>query len=413
MPVFQYKGLDGAGKAVEGVIDADNPKTARAKLRRQKLFVTDVREQSAKAAQGTGLNVEIDFAKYFQFVTKRDISLVTTQLATLIGAHIPMAEALAALVDQADKAKLKVVLSRIKERVNEGNALASALEDHPKIFDTLYVQMVRAGEKSGSLNVVLKRLSKFNDSQVKLQGQILSAMAYPILMGFIGVGILGALFTFVIPRIRTIFDSLPGGEEGLPLISKFVFFMGDMLLDWWWTAPFMFAVLFIGFRKWVGSEAGRRRFDIIKLRAPIFGKLNRQVAIARFCRTLATLLMSGVPIIGALNIVESVVGNVVLAEAIRAATTNIQEGQSISAPLKSSGEFPPLVTHMIAIGERTGELEGMLTSVADAYEDEVEATISAMTSLLAPLMILVLGGVIFFVALGLLLPMSQISQMIR
>jgi general secretion pathway protein F len=363
MPVFEYKGLDGAGKAIEGVVDADNAKAARSRLRKQRLFVTEIKAQSAKATRGEGLNVQIDLSKYLQFVTKRDISMVTTQLSTLVGAHIPIAEALAALVDQAEKAKLKIILSRVKERVNEGAGLADALKDHPSVFDELYIQMVRAGEKSGALDVVLKRLAKFSDKAVKLQTQIVSAMAYPILMGMIGTGILAMLFVFVIPRIRSIFETLPGGEESLPLISKIVFGMGDVLVGWWWLGPFFVVPTVWGFRFWLKTESGRRRWDLLMLQLPVIGKLNRQVSISRFCRTLSTLLLSGVPIIAALRIVEDVVGNVILAEAIANATTNIQEGQSIAAPLKSSGQFPPLVTHMVAIGERTGELEQMLTSV--------------------------------------------------
>ncbi|MFT4625046.1 MAG: general secretion pathway protein F [Myxococcota bacterium] len=411
MPVFEYRGLDNKGGAIAGIIDADNAKVARARLRRQNVFPTEVTEQAGKATRGSGLNVEIDVSRYFQFVSSRDIAMTTTQLATLVGAHVPMGEALSALVDQAEKAKLKVVLSKVKEKVNEGSTLADALGEHPTIFDDLYIQMVRAGEKSGALSTVLKRLSKFADSQVKLQGQVASALAYPILMGIVGVLIIMGLFVGVIPRIRGLFDSL-GGEEGLPFITRAVFFFGDMLVGYFWVAPVLAALAFFGFRRWVRNERGRRQWDGIRLSFPVFGKMNRLVAVSRFCRTLATLLMSGVPIISALKIVESIVGNVILAEAVAAAAKNISEGQSIATPLKQSGQFPPLVTHMISIGERTGELENMLTAVADAYEEQVEATISAMTSLLAPLMILLMGGVIFLVALGLLLPMMNMSKMV-
>jgi len=412
MPVFEYKGLDTGGAAVAGIIDADTAKIARGRLRKQGVFPTDIHEQADGGTRGSGLNVEIDVAKYLQFITTRDISIVTTQMATLVGAHIPMGETLSALVDQTEKQKLKVVLSKIKERVNEGSTLADALADHPNVFDNLYIHMVRAGEKSGALDEVLRRLAKFGESQVKLQGQIFGAMAYPILMGMIGVLILMGLFLGVIPRIRGLFDSL-GGETALPFITRAVFFFGDMLVGYWWLAPIVFFGAIWGFRRWVRTERGRERWDVIKLTFPVFGKMNRLVAVSRFCRTLSTLLMSGVPIISALQIVEKVVGNTVLARAINQATINITEGQSISAPLKASGQFPPLVTHMIAIGERTGELERMLTSVADAYEDEVEATISALTSLLGPLMIMLMGGIVFLVALGLLMPMMNLSQMIR
>lgn len=412
MAVFEYKGLDGSGAAVAGIVDADSPKVARSRLRKQGVFPTEIREQSDKGTRGEGLNVEIDVAKYFQRITSRDVSTVTNQLATLVGAHIPMGEALAALVEQAEKDKVKVVLSKIKERVNEGATLADSMADHPQVFDDLFIQMVRAGEKSGALDQVLKRLAKFADGQVKLQGQILAAMAYPILMMLIGLLILMGLFIGVIPRIRGLFDSL-GGEEALPLITRAVFFFGDALVGWWWTAPLVIGAIVFAFRRWTSSEKGRERWDQIKLTVPVFGKLNRLIAVSRFCRTLATLMISGVPIISALNIVERVAGNVIISRAINNAAVNITEGQSIAQPLKASGEFPPLVTHMIAIGERTGELERMLTMVADSYEEQVESAISAMTSLLAPLMILLMGGSVFLVALGLLMPMMNLSSMIK
>ena len=411
MPVYEYRGLDGAGKPVSGIVDADTAKVARSRLRRQGLFPTDISEQAGKATRGKGINIEIDFSRYFQFVSKRDISMVTTQLATLIGAHVPMSEALTALVDQSDKPQLKVILSKVKERVMEGATLADSMAHHPKVFDALYIHMVRAGERSGALSAVLARLAKFNDAQVKLQGQILAAVAYPILMGAVGLFIILGLFLGVIPRIRSLFDSL-GGEDGLPLITRVVFLMGDLLVNYFWLGPFLAAAVFFSLRAWLRTEGGRLRFDKFKLSMPLFGKLNRQVAIARFCRTLSTLLQSGVQILTALNIAEKIASNVVLEEAIQSATKNIAEGQSIATPLKASGQFPPLVTHMIAIGERTGELERMLTSVATAYEEQVDATVSTLTSLLAPLMILLMGGVIFLVALGLLLPMANLSQMI-
>lgn len=412
MAVFEYKGLDGRGQAIAGIIDADSAKVARTRLRKQGVFPTEITEQVEGATRGSGLSVQIDIGKYLQFITKRDVSILTTQMSTLVGAHVPMAEALAALVDQAEKEKLKVVLSKIKEKVNEGIPLADALSDHPKVFDDLYVQMVRAGEKSGALHEVLRRLSKFADGQVKLQGQLVGALAYPILMTIVGTVMLMGLFVGVLPRVRTLFDQL-GGTEALPLITKIVFFIGDLLVGWWWAFPLIAGSALWLWRRWVRTESGRERWDRFLLRMPLFGKMNRLVAVSRFCRTLSTLLISGVPILQALAIVERVVGNVILARAIAGASENIREGQSISIPLKQSGEFPPLVTHMIAIGEKTGELEGMLTSVADAYEEQVEATMTAVTSLLAPLMIMIMGGALFFIALGLLLPMMNLSSMIR
>ncbi|MCB9665912.1 MAG: type II secretion system inner membrane protein GspF [Alphaproteobacteria bacterium] len=412
MPVYEYKAFDGAGAPTSGVIDADNEKAARSRLRRQGLFPSEVKEQTGKAVEGSGLRMEIDVAQYLEWISARDIANVTNQLSVLIGASVPMAESLAALVEQTEKNKLKVVLSNVRERVNEGSTLADALADHPKIFDNLFVSMVRAGERTGSLAEVLDRLSKFADSQVRLQGQIVSALAYPVLLTMVGVGILLAIFTGILPQMRSMFDSF-GGEENLPIITKVVFAVGDFLVGWGWTVPPVILAAVWGFRRWLATPAGRERFDRWKLEMPVLGRVNRMVAVSRFSRTLSTLLMSGVPIITALGIVRAVVGNVILAETITSASENIQEGQSIARPLQESGQFPPMVVHMVKVGERTGELERMLNLVANAYDQEVDDAVKTATSVLAPLAILLVGGVVFTVALGLLLPMQQLTGSIR
>lgn len=416
MPVYEYKGFDGGGKAVSGIIDADNGKVARSRLRKQGLFPTEVHEQSTKggASRGSGLNREIDFTKYTQFVTTRDIANTTKQLSILLGAAVPMAESLTALVDQTDKQKLKVILSEVKEDVIEGATLADAMKKHPKIFGQLYVQMVRAGERSGALDVVLKRLAQFSEGQVKLQGKLLGALAYPILMSLVGTAMIAGLFLFVVPQMRQILEGLGGGDESLPFISRMVFFFGDVLISPWILVIIAMVVGgFFGFRYWSRTEPGRKRVDGWKLKIPVLGRLNRMVAVSRFCRTLSTLLASGVPIVSALHIVRDVVGNVIIAAAVDDAAVNIQEGHSIAKPLRASNQFPPMVVHMITVGERTGELENMLVNIADAYEDEVDAAMTALTSIFAPLMILVLAGAVFFVALGLLLPLRSMTEMIR
>lgn len=412
MPVYEYKGFDASGGAVSGLVEADTSKVARSRLRRQGVFPTDVREQTGKATEGSGLNMEIDIAHYFEFVSTRDVANATKQLSVLIGASVPMAESLAALVDQTEKNKLKIVFSRVREQVNEGITLADALAEHPKIFDDLFVSMVRSGERTGSLADVLDRLSRFADANVKLRGQVFSALAYPALMAVVGVLLIVAIFVGVLPQVRGMFAAF-GGEDNLPTITRVVFFAGDMLVGWGWLFPVIAFGAYTLFRRWVATKEGRRRFDTFKLRIPAVGKMNRQVAVARFCRTLGTLLVSGVPILTALNIVRDVVGNVIIADAIQDAAVNIQEGQGISRPLEQSGQFPPMVTHMVRVGERTGELERMLNLVADAYEEEVENTVSTVTSLLGPLTILVMGGTVFVVALGLLLPMQQLSTAMR
>lgn len=410
MGVYEYKGLDKVGKATAGLVDADNAKAARIKLRRQGVFPTDLHEQrKGSTIRGSGLNIEIDFSQYLQFVSKRDISVLTRQLATLLGASVPLAETLTALVDQTEKSKLKVVLSDVKEKVTEGTPLADALAAHPAYFDDLYVHMVRAGERSGALSAVLKRLAVFSEGQVKLQGKVLGALIYPALMGLVGTGILFGLFLFVVPKMRGLIEDY-GGEDGLPYVTQLVFLVGDTLTSGGIIlVAAALAAAFVGVRRYIRGQ-GKRRWHQFLLRLPVVGMLNRKVAVSRFCRTLSTLMVSGVPIISALQIVKDVVGNVVMQEAVQTAIENITEGQSIATPLKASGQFPPMVTHMIAIGERTGELEAMLTNVANAYETEVESTVEGLTATVGPAMIVLMGGVVFVIALGLLLPLMNITQ---
>jgi general secretion pathway protein F len=411
MAVFEYKGFDNAGKEVAGIVDADSPKGARSKLRRQGVFTTDVWAQKAgKATRGKGLNVEIDFSKYFQRIKPADIATMTSQLATLVSAGIPMVEALSALIDQVENPALKLVLVEIREDVNQGEGLAKSMKKHPKVFDHLFVNMVAAGEQSGALDIVLQRLTDYTENSVKLRGKVTSALMYPVLMGGVSVLIVAGLFVGVIPRIRRIFESF---GEGLPPLTRLVLGISDFIQGYWWLVIILGVSAVFGVRKWVKTEKGRRTWHRWKITMPIFGKVNRLVAVSRFCRTLSTLLDSGVPILTAVSIVKNVVENDILAEAIANAGKNIREGQSIAGPLKESGEFPPLVTHMIAIGEKTGDLEPMLGKVADSYDQQVENTLAGLTSLLEPILILTMGGGVAIVALSILQPMLNMSAIAK
>lgn len=410
MAVYAYKGFDASGKEVKGIVDADHAKGARTKLRKQGVFPTEVAEHHEGAAKGSGLSVQIDFSKYFQRVSTNDLATMTSQLSTLVGAGIPMVEALGALQDQTENPKLRVALADIREKVNEGSTLGDALKSHPSIFGDLYVNMVAAGEASGSLDVVLARLTDYTEASVELKSKVTSAMIYPLLMTFIGGGIVLALFVFVIPRIRRVFDSF---GASLPLITEALLAVSDFTLKWWWMGLIIVPGAVYGFRRWVKTEKGRERFDRFKLQIPIFGKINRLVAVSRFCRTLSTLLNSGVPILTALGITQKVVENAILARAVEDAAKNIREGQSIAEPLKASGEFPPIVTHMISIGEKTGELESMLQKVADAYDNWVSNMVNSLTSLLTPVLTVVMGGVVAIIAVAILLPMLNLSNIAR
>lgn len=414
MAVWEYVGLDGGGKAVKGVIDADNAKGARARLRKQGVFPTDVFEQKAGPksilGRGKGLNVQVDFGKYLQRVSIQDLASLTSQLSTLLGANIPMVDALTALCDQTENPKLKSVMTDVKDKVNEGSTLARALRAHPDVFDDLYVNMVDAGEKSGALDVVLLRLTGFTEATVALRGKLVSALTYPIIMIGMSSALVLGLFAFVIPRIKKVLESF---HSELPLLTKILFTLSNFVIEDWWLLVILIPGAIFGFVRYIRTPRGRSWWHRRLLRFPIIGPINRKVAVSRFSRTLATLLTSGVPILTALNIVKSVVGNDIIATAVENAAKNISEGQPIAPPLKASGEFDPIVIHMITIGERTGELEPMLAKVATAYDSQVDNTVNALTSLLTPVLTLFMGGVVALVALGVLLPMLNLSAAIK
>jgi general secretion pathway protein F len=407
--VYEYKGLNTAGAGVAGIIDADNAKAARSKLRKKGVFPTDVHAQKG-AARGSGLNREIDIARFFERVSATDVAAMTGQMSTLVGAGIPIVESLTALIDQVEKPKLERILRDVREKVNQGATLAEALGDHTDVFSPLYINMVGAGEQSGSLETVLRRLTEYTENQVALRGRVVTALTYPALMGGVSGLIIIGLFVGVIPRIRRVFDSM---DTALPALTQFVMAISDFLLAYWLVLIILGAAGLVWFRHWIKTPEGQTKWHGILLKLPVLGNVTRKIAVSRFCRTMSTLLDSGVPILTAIAIVKTVVGNDIIAEAIASAGRNIAEGQSIAAPLKESGQFPPLVTHMINIGEKTGELEPMLGKVADAYDQEVERTLEGLTSILEPVMIVVMGGIVAVVALSILLPMLNMSAIAK
>jgi general secretion pathway protein F len=302
------------------------------------------------------------------------------------------------------------VVSDVRQRVNEGSSLADAMIAQGKVFSTLYVNMIRAGESSGALEIVLVRLADFTESQARLRSKIIGTLTYPAAMLVIALVIMGILFTVVIPKITKIFDET---RVTLPWTTRALIGFSSTVHDWWWA----FAVVFGGvvwlFARWRKTESGRAAWDQWVLTAPLFGSLIRQIAIARFSRTLATLLKSGVPLLVSLDIVKNVVGNVRLARVVEEARTAIQEGESIAAPLRRSGEFPPLVYHMVAIGERSGALEEMLTNIANAYESQVDTKIGALTSLLEPIMMVGIGGMVGFMLIAMYMPIFDIAGAVK
>jgi general secretion pathway protein F len=468
MAVFEYTGLAAAtGKQVKGVRDADNAKALRMMLKREGILLTSATDDTKRDKKGRG---GIDIASFFNRVNVGDIAMMTRQLATLVGAGIPLVESVAAQTEQVEKQELKRVLTQVRDRLNEGTALAKALEGHPKVFPPLYVNMVAAGEASGTLEQVLMRLADFMEGQSKLRGKVGAALAYPVLMLMIGTGLVSVMMIVVVPKVTSIFASL---DRALPWYTQLLMttsaaigsaqmagFVCSLIAmttvrralgppqpgetPEMRSARTLFAVLAtavligVGFvveslgayavgiglglvagfglgrlLLYVATPEGRVWKDSLMLRLPIFGTLFRMLAVSRFARTLSTLLESGVPLLKAMEIVKNVLDNARLSKVIEEATASIREGESIAGPLKRSGDFPPIVTHMIAVGEKSGELEKMLENVARAYDAQVDTRVQALTSLLEPLMIVIMGGAVGFIAFAILMPLIQMNDFIQ
>ncbi len=407
MPVYSYVGLSPEGKSVSGIIDADSPRGARVKLRRSGVFPTAVAE-SAGAADAPRASRSI--GRLFERVGPQELAVMTRQLSTLVSAGLPLVDCLSALIDQVDSERLKSLLTQTRERVNEGSSLADALGEHPKVFTDLYVNMVRAGEASGALDVVLLRLAEYTESSARLRSKLRSALTYPIVMLALGSMILFFLLSYVVPKITRIFTE---SKQVLPLPTRMLMAVSGALATWWPLLLLISVAAAFGLRAYARTPNGRYRYDRWRLRVPVFGKLQQKIAVARFSRTLSTLLQSGIGLLPSLDIVKNIVDNRVLFDATEAARDAIREGQSIAPPLKKSGIFPPLMIHMIAVGERSGQLEEMLSKTAETYESEVDGTIATLTTLLEPAMILFMGALVTFIVLSILLPIFQMSQLIR
>jgi general secretion pathway protein F len=408
MAVFEYRGVQVAtGKTVKGYRDADNAKTLRAMLRRDGIMLTLASEESASRARE---KKEIDLLAFMRRASPADIAVMTRQLATLVRAGVPLVESITALVDQVEKESLVRVLTAVRESLKAGTSFNKSLAAHPKVFPALYVNMVAAGEASGTLEAVLERLADFMENQSRLRGKVMSALAYPVLMSIIGTVMVSVLMVAVVPKVISIFDNL---GQALPWYTQLLIFVSEIFSKYWWLLILVATTSVYVFRRWKRTDQGHLAWDAFSLRVPIFGRLNLLVAVARFSRTLATLLASGVPLLQAMDIVKNVLENRLLESVITNAITSIREGESIAEPLKRSGHFPPMVTHMIAIGERSGQLEQMLDNVSRAYEADVETKVAALTSLLEPLMIVLLGGVVGFIAMAILMPLVQMNQLVQ
>lgn len=412
MAAFEYKALDASGKKIKGIIDADSIKSARAQLRKQGLFPTDVNEQNSNASTTTqsGLNVQIDFSKYFQRVSDQELAEITSQMETLLRTSINIADTLQILSEQTENPMLRLALVEIRDAVKKGTPLSKAMSEHPKIFDNLYVSLIEVGQETGRLDEILGRLKEYTEKMVDLQQKVIKAISYPLLTAFISGSVVIGIFVGVIPRIRKLFDTF---GATLPLPTRIVLVISDFLTNRWYI-PLFFAIIAIyGIPKWIKTPKGRYQFDSWLLKLPFFGDLFKMISTSRFARTLATLLRGGLPLATALPVAKNVLGNVVLAEVVEAATQNIIKGNSFADPLQASGLFPPLLVKMIAVGEKSGELEHMLIEASNAYDQRVDTRLNSLASVIEPFMMVGLGGIVLLIGTAVLLPLLNMSALAR
>jgi general secretion pathway protein F len=408
MPVFEYRGLDAKGKVKEGILDADTAKEARLKLRGQKVLVVDLRTKA-----DLGGKRRLWLPGFLRRRHAEEVSGFTRQLAVMLKSGIPLAQSLSALIDQAETPDIEAVLRDVREKVTQGASLADALAFHPGYFTELYVNMVKAGQAAGTLDVVLKRLADYMQKQNRMRARVKAALAYPFVMVIIGALVVTGLMTFVVPKILAVIKSAGKGHATLPLPTQILVLASGLVRDWWWAVLLAVFTVWFFYRGALRSEGFRYRRDRMLLALPVMGDLMKKQAVSRFAVTLAALLRSGVPALHALTIVRSVVDNQVLARVVGEIHDRILEGADIAGPMKKSGIFPPVVGYMISIGEQTGQLEEMLERIAESYDEELEVATTKFTALLEPILIVGMAVVVGFIVLAVLLPIMDIGTSIR
>ncbi len=399
MPKFSYKGKSSAGSSTQGFVMAQDINTARALLRAQKLTVTELVEQTESF---------IDKIKSLSApkVTSIDLVLFSRQLSTLVGAGVPLVQGLTILEEQIENPTFKKVVISLRLDIEAGMGIADSMKKYPEAFDTLYVSMIRSGELGGILDTILDRLSGYLESAEHLKAKVKSAMMYPIVVLSIAIGITWFLLVFIIPKFEEMFSSF--GKE-LPLPTKILLGLSRFLIKYWFMyVPVPFVLLFV-VKKLLKKREFAKKFDTNILKVPIFGIILRKVAVAKFTRTLSTLIKAGVPILQALDTVAQTAGNIIVEEAIINAKASIREGERIAKPLAASKVFPTMVVSMISIGEETGNLDLMLAKIAEFYESEVDTAVDGLTSLIEPLVIVFMGVVIGSIVIAMFLPMFDMS----
>jgi len=402
---FSYKVRDKSGKLVEGQLEAENAQLVVSKLRSMGYVPIEIEQQG-----GNGLARELKIPFLSDRIKLKDVSVFSRQFATMISSGLSMLRSLYILAEQTESKPLAAVVNQVRLDVERGASLSAALAKHPKAFSRLYVAMVRAGEAGGVLDSVLQRLAMTIEKQVELRRKVKSAMTYPAVVSLLVALLVTAMLLFVIPMFQNIYKSL-GGK--LPVPTQILINVSNVVRNFWFIVfAAEIGAVFL-FRWWINSEEGRKRWDTIKLKAPIFGQLARKTALARFGRTLSALVRSGVPILESLDIVAETAGNWVVSEAVRDTQQQVKRGEPLSKRLEEHAVFPPMVVQMMTVGEETGALDEMLDKIADFYDQEVEATVNALTSLIEPILIVIMGIVIGGMIIALYLPMFDVIKLIK
>ena len=401
MALFDYTGFNQQGKNAKGSLEASSKRSALEKLREKGIYVSTLEEQ-----QKTVSRKRWSLPRRSRLPVN-DLATTTRLLATLLQAGVPLDEALQSVVEQVENPAQARLYTQVREEVRQGSSLFQALAEQGRSFPDLYQRMVEVGESSGTLDQVLLRLADFLEEQARLRSRTVSALAYPVLMAIVGVGVLLFLLSFVVPKITRMLTDL---GQALPLPTRLLITTSDLISAYGWLVALLVAGGIYALLRYRKTDAGRLKLDGLTLKLPLIGRIQREIATARFSRTLGTLLHSGVPLLKALEISCGLLSNKVLRTTVEQTALEVREGASLAEPLKRSGVFPPLLAQMTAVGERSGTLEEMLIKVADSQDRQVEITLAGLLSLLEPLMILSMGGIIGFIVLAVLLPIFQASQ---
>ena len=396
MPTYVFKGRNRLNEIVVGERVAADRGTLEAMLRREQVILTNAREKGR----------EISLPKLGREKVKhKDLALFTRQFSVMLDAGLPLVQCLEILAQQQDNKYFQKVIFQTRGDVESGMTLADAMAKHPRVFESLYTNMVAAGETGGILDIILQRLSTYLEKMVKLKSDVKSALIYPIAVILISIIVISIIMIGVIPAFKNIFEGLLGPGEKLPWLTEVVVSLSLFMANYWWLISLVIGILVFAAKAWYKTESGHHVIDGLILRLPVFGPIMRKIAVARFSRTLSTLLSSGVPILESLEITSRTAGNVIVSEAIQKVRTGIEQGQTFVEPLKNSGVFPIMVSQMIGVGEQTGALDAMLSKIADFYEQEVDAAIANLLSLMEPAMIMFLGVTIGTIVIAMYLPL--------